>query len=250
MWRFHAKALSLIPGRPSRSASAAAAIEARERALGIKLPESVREWYTLDGAVEMLRTYSNADRPESIAELGRNEPDWYGLGPRDGLADSLLIFMYENQGVGVWAVELNGSDDPLVQVNVDPGHGEGWKPCASSFSEFIYCQIWDWSLTGAICEANAPPLKDHALQGLRRAMREEPSTNVWPGNHNYRFSSTNGRVRLSRFDSAGSDWLLLAHGEEELVRLLGELRSIGIQLEDPYGWDEAGKRAVARTQGS
>ena len=119
--QYHWNATNLLPKAPRFSVSAAESLAKRESRLGIHFPASVREWYSLDGAVDLLSAYSNSDHPREIDELGKPFENWYGRGPRGFLSDNLLVFMHENQGVCSWAIKLDGSPDPPVVV--EPGHG-------------------------------------------------------------------------------------------------------------------------------
>src|SRR6266566_8654434 len=113
---YHDAAIQLLMKRPESSSSATAVLNERERELGIKLPESVREWYSLRDSGEILRQHSNSDYPVPLNALGKPEPDWCGEGPRDFVHEGLLVFMGENEGVCDWAVRLDGSPDPPVVV--------------------------------------------------------------------------------------------------------------------------------------
>ena len=50
-----------------------------------KLPASIREWYSLEGACELLRQYSNDDWPLEVSEFGLPRMDTLGGGPHDRL---------------------------------------------------------------------------------------------------------------------------------------------------------------------
>ena len=61
MLRFHQATFDLLGREPTVDSAAVALLDERERVLGIRLPTVVREWYSLEGAVEILATYSNMD---------------------------------------------------------------------------------------------------------------------------------------------------------------------------------------------
>jgi hypothetical protein len=103
---YHRATFDLLGIKPRVSAAAIRAIEERGRALGITLPDSLREWYSIGGAVRLLAEHSDGARPVPLKELGD---------PRD-LGFGLLKLLDEGQGVAEWYACLDGSDDPPVDV--------------------------------------------------------------------------------------------------------------------------------------
>ncbi len=138
--KYHQATFKLLGERPVGSPEAKALLKKREATLGIKFPESLREWYGLKGAVDILETYSNMDPPVPLEELG-NPSD---IGP------DLMLIRSENQSVAWWYVRLDGSDDPPVDIlsemlhdgsPVDPDSpigGCGWARQADTFSRYVY----------------------------------------------------------------------------------------------------------------
>src|SRR5262245_43186274 len=104
--KYHQAVFDLVGKKPKPSKRALAALEKRERALGITFPPSLREFYCLEGACETLAENSNEDPAVPIEELG--EPD--------DIEHGVLKIQDENQGVAAWYVRLDGSDDPPVEV--------------------------------------------------------------------------------------------------------------------------------------
>ncbi len=185
--KYHRDAANLLPRMPRISKSAAELVANRERQLGIRFPESVREWYSLDGAVQLLERYSNDDDAFSVEELGKPFDDWYGGGPRDLLSENLLIFMHENQGVCNWAIKLDSGPDPAVVVEVDTAPNAEWLPCTDRFSSFIWCQIWDHPRRAVGGASQEIELSEQDLSFLRTNFEQLPTTYGWPGHVNYRF---------------------------------------------------------------
>jgi hypothetical protein len=144
MLRFHAKTFDLLGIEPSVSPSAVDLLEQVEERIGCRLPASVREWYELRGACRLLLEHSNDDPAVDISDLGQPEGDSRGAGPHDLIADDLLLFRWENQGVCAWAIRLDGSDDPPVVVDVDTQF-RTWTRCADSFSQHVYSWVWDYA---------------------------------------------------------------------------------------------------------
>src|SRR5258708_3830374 len=67
--KYHAPALRLLGHKPQVSPEAIRAIEQCEVACGVALPASVREWYALEGAVDMLAQRQGACGPNSLAGI-------------------------------------------------------------------------------------------------------------------------------------------------------------------------------------
>jgi hypothetical protein len=123
---------------------------------GVQLPPSVREWYSCQNAIRVLASHSNDDPPILLEKFELEQWSSYRL----------LPFKHENQGVCVWAILLDESDDPPVYVNVDDN---GWKLQASTFSDYVYCCIWDYAVVfakPALVQAQNEPVSDDALNTL------------------------------------------------------------------------------------
>jgi len=245
---YHQRALYLLPEEPGFSAANAAILDKRERYMRRSFPAAVREWYTLEGSVELLRTYSNSDNPVPLEELGRPVDDWYESGPRNLVADSLLWFMWENQGVCNWAVRLDGTADPPVVVERDSGPHEVWQPAADSFSDFVFCQIWDFQPAGARCGAGERGLAANDLEFLRRTFTAGVTTYGWPGATNYRFHTPWGRILIWHSPDGGTYWNLVANSGDELQELIRAVSCCANLRDGLEGCDEAGRAAVARVR--
>jgi len=69
--RFHQAAISLLSTSavvPAVSSSALRTLMSLERRLGILLPASLQEWYSLDNAIAVLKTFSNRRAPDIDAD--------------------------------------------------------------------------------------------------------------------------------------------------------------------------------------
>src|SRR5438105_2116871 len=109
MGSFHAATFRLLGIEPRVSRAAISEIEYAEQRLGIRFPTSVREWYSSSNALAILAQHSNDDPPIPIHEFALVQ--WH--------SHLLLPFRVENQGVCVWSILLDGSEDPPVSVDVD-----------------------------------------------------------------------------------------------------------------------------------
>ena len=133
---YHQKTLDLLGITAIESADAKRQLHKREAALGRKLPESVRQWYCLPQANEILDKYSNMDDSVPIPELGKVEP-----GAPDDLARGLLLIQNENQGVAAWYVKLDGTPDPPVMVESELVDEAIPQQESATFSEWVYRRV-------------------------------------------------------------------------------------------------------------
>ena len=232
---FHSSTFRLLGVEPSTSDAAVRDIEDAGRRVGLRLPESLREWYSNEGAIEILARYSNQDWPISPRDFAVTE--WQG--------DKLLPFKNENQGVCVWAVVLDGSDDPPVYVDVD-SHGTQWNEQAPTFSAYIYSCVWDYTQVidqPASVRAQNGPLSSEAGSMLRDLFAEQPPTFGWPGSSQRRFQGKNCAILIwSGEDQA--DWFIGARDApsmEEALSLVWNLDAVGHFL---YGCSEFGEAAL------
>jgi hypothetical protein len=113
---YHSSTFQLLGVEPEKTRATVSLVEDVEIHLGLKLPESVRDWYGRDGAMQILAKHSNDDPPVPIQDLSIIEQH----------PNRLLPIRHENQGVCTWAVALDGSQDPPVLVDVDSG-GKNWQ---------------------------------------------------------------------------------------------------------------------------
>lgn len=146
---YHAATLALIGREPVFSAEAQMTLDQMELRFGLKLPPSVREWYSLINAVATLAKYSNHDAPVQLADLGGMQ-SYHDLETRisgefDVLATGYLPILVENQAVCTWAIDLTteAEDPPVVLAGYDVMPTTIWLPCADTFSRFVYTRVWD-----------------------------------------------------------------------------------------------------------
>lgn len=199
MLLYHQTTLTLAGLSLETSANAIARVEARERALGIRLPEAVREWYALDAPPALMGLGDNQDWPYGIADLGKAEYDCGHYPAYSPLSEGYLVFMTENQSVVRWAVQLNGSDDPPVLVEDERPTG-GWHHHADRFSAFVYTRVWDYQTMfraeGCRVEGGGAVVDAAALASLRQHYQEWPGTGYWPCETTHRFSSSETGARI------------------------------------------------------
>lgn len=237
MLRYHAKTCELLRDEPAVDAAMMPILSQVEERLGRVLPASLREWYSLSGAVEILKRCTFLDPPVEPAELGL---DWHGR--RSEFVDQgLLVIGYENQGVCTWAVDLNDGDDPRVVVDYDTDFREP-NPCTPSFSAFVHAGVWDtvpvWARAGPgpdvdLCVmAQNDELSPDALAALRSMFEAGPLTHGFPGHTQYRFVAPGGRILIWAADGQ-ADWHIVGGDEEALERIVEavwHLDSVGKSL--------------------
>jgi len=234
--RYHQKTFELLNQEARFSQEFHAKIESIKREKGIAIPSSVVEWYSLENATEILRQNSNDDHFLEVEDFGK--PSYKN---EDLLAERLLLFMIENQGVCEWAIKLDNSDDPPVFAkDVD---SKIWEFCAEKFSTFIWTLVFDWGRIRQndsyfLC-AQAEPITQNDLSELQRNFQEEPRTHCFPGKINYRFSQQDKRILIwSNSDQA--DWNISTNSPQALYELaqgIWHLSNLKISL---YDIDENG----------
>jgi len=236
--KYHRDAAKMLPRMPRISKSSAELVKHREQQLGITFPESVREWYSLAGAVQVLERYSNDDDAFPVEELGKPFDDWYGGGPKDFLSENLLLFMHENQGVCNWAIKLDGGPDPAVVVEVDTAPDADWLPCTDRFSVFVWSQIWDHSQRAVGVSAQEIELSEQDFRFLTRNCQQLHTTYGWPGSVNYRFKSEDAAILIwDAKDRGGVDWFVSAPSVSGLRKLLAKIWHCGSLAKSMYGTD-------------
>jgi hypothetical protein len=223
--KFHGDTLALLGVSPSISRRSISEMDAIESRIGRKLPAAVREWYSIDGACDLMLRYSNGDPPLEIREFGVPRVDTTGQGPHDLLMHDLVAFRYENQAVCVWVFGLDGSDDPPVYVDVD-SQFRTWTRCSPTFSAHLYAWMWDWASVlqnDLLVQAQNQPLSESAVSFLRERLDVGPITYGWPGHTQYRFSSPGQRLLIWASDKQ-ADWWLTAEDENSLRELINQIR--------------------------
>jgi hypothetical protein len=227
MASFHHATFELLGIQPRTSPAELRVLERTEQRLGMRLPPSVREWYSYDGALPVLAVHSNADRPVPVQEFSLTE----------STVGRLISIRWENQGVCNWAILLDGSDDPPVLVDVDSG-GTVWQPLAQKFSTYVYTCVWDYHVVlrrPALVQAQNGPLSPRSLQMLQELFDERPRTFGWPGSAQYRFDGGQHGILIWSTEGQQADWFVGAADASSLesaLRLVWHLDGVGESLYD------------------
>lgn len=235
---YHNKTFAILEREPKESATALAEIENAERHLGIRLPASVREWYTYQDAIRILASHSNDDPPIPLRKLELEQ--WN--------SNRLLPFKHENQGVCVWSILLDESDDPPVFVNVDDS---GWNLQASTFSDYVYSCVWDYAVVfgkPALVQAQNDPVSDGAIESLAAEFSEQLRTYGWPGCTQYRFAGNRQAILVWSAENQ-ADWFVAADDADALrsvLQIIWDIDAVGQSL---YDCSEIGKSVLDGIRG-
>ena len=135
---YHRATFKLLQCQPLLSKRAQKKMTALEKAIGFSLPESVVEWYSLEGAVEWLQLTDSLlsfdpfdidQNAKILKKSNRSTTKW-------------VVGVYDS-GVG-YAIFLPSKSDPLVQCIETDGflvdNGDEWS--ARSFSGFVFTCCW------------------------------------------------------------------------------------------------------------
>jgi hypothetical protein len=254
--RYHSRTFQLLGIEPRRSSAAVEALAQVETKIGRTLPAPVREWYELENACRLLLECSNDDPPLDITELGEPQHDANGGGPHDLLERNVLLFRWENQGVCAWAIQLDGSDDPPVVVDVDTQF-TSWVQCTAAFSRHLYACAWDYSTwikqlrndNELLIQAQNKPLSQEALSFLTEHFEAELVTHGWPGDTQYRFVKGDQRILIWASRNQ-ADWHLTAETESSLEGLVNSVFPLDGVVSALWSHTEKGESLLKRIQGS
>ena len=227
---FHQRTYETFQISPSKSERAR--VELAEFGLGVQLPEALKEWYSVSDAVELTSRQDHLVPMEKlkIIETGGKK---------------YVHFMSENQGVCLWATELSGQADPQVIVNVDEG---GWEPYSSTFSDAIFCQMWDWAEYPIRAWADAKPPSPAELTGLMAHFFCLPVTYGWPiESCTFRLSQGNRSLLVWSHPST-CHFNLRARTANDFQALLNFVRDITDVTKRLQGNDPISKNLISELQ--
>lgn len=221
---YHQATLDLLHEHSSISEDAVEILDWLQEERNLKLPASVREWYSLSQAVAWLSKYSNQDHPIPLEQLAGVDDDWEDIQCHE---IDLVPIMIENQNACTWALQLNGTEDPPMVVSFDKtAPSAKWEPYAERFSTFVYTQIWDYQ--GVFSDYTlwgGALLSPDELYFLRTHFTEEPQTFTHPTPVTYRFSRGTQRILLWCGGEQMAQWFLSAATEEEWSQLTQTVES-------------------------
>lgn len=230
--RYHAHVFRLMGRTPRVSEAAVRLIERREEETGLRFPPSVREWYSLEGAVELLADNCEASDPVPLDQLGSPEEARLGW----------FRIMDDRDGVASWYVRLDGSDDPPVDVCDDdarPPFDLTETPWSSTFGIYVYDLVSSAAVggrrLGLQLDAKDERPDGSDLARLRAQMEEGPRTE---GDvvrlTTYRFFNADGLVAFQadpaedgEYEASQGDWTVQGRTAEGLYNLCTLVWPIG-----------------------
>jgi hypothetical protein len=230
--RHHAEILRLLQIEPRPSAQARATLERREAACGVRFPEAVREWFSLEGAGEIFSSNTNQDCLTPVEELGK---------PAE-VAQGYLHVATENQAVVAWYVKLGGAEDGPVMHNNDEWNEDlsktPWQAAATSFRTFLFDELgghrWESWYTGLYLRAEARGPTPDLLERLRARMNEGPrEASV------HRFFTPSSLLHASGVGDDRAVWTFKAKSADALFELVESVWDFGDLAEKlrPEGCD-------------
>lgn len=188
--QYHRTAFELLRREPVVSEEAVRLIEEAERHCGRRLVASVREWYSLRGAVALLPRHYHPRPLESVLN--------------NFLSGGRIALGFDGGG-SEWFVKPDGSDDPPVVVDEwfgDPDDGE--RPFADRFSVLLFSWVWDgvtsaaWrSPTGFAVQVLNTGFGAMELDFLKEQF-QEAETPRWEGARAWYFFAAGQRVMAFR----------------------------------------------------
>jgi len=230
--KYHAAAFRVLGRTPRVSEEALQLIERREAETGLRFPASVREWYSLEGAAELLADNCEESDPVPLDQLGSQEEAELGW----------LRVMSDRDGVASWYVRLDGSDDPPVDVcddDAQPPFDLTESPWSSCFSVYVYDLVSSAAVGGRRLglQLNAKDERpdESDLARLRARMEEGPRTE---GDvvrlTTYRFFNADGLVTFQddpaedgEGETSLGDWTVQGRTPEGLYNLCTLVWPIG-----------------------
>ena len=234
---YHQATFDLIGEKPVTSSKAIEAIARFEHIKGLSLLASVKEWYTLASAQNILSRYPPAGAIRGAEQLGGPESYWFNgvFHEIDLLKQGLLLIMAEIQNICFWAIQLNGEDDPPVVVSKELKPFATWHLCAETFSVFVYTCVWDSLVINPEDQMFGwkESLLPTELDFLHERFEEGPRTYTFPGAVNYRLFSGNQRI-LIQVSERQASWYFAADSDEALKRLVEQVLQCETLKRDLY----------------
>lgn len=149
---YHQATFQLLGIEPVISPARLAVIAERERICGVRFPEAVKEWMSIEGVETLFHENTNNDYLPSVG--GEIEYNNWKLGEPADTKQGYLCVAWENQAVVIWYVRLDEGDNPPVyhdngETSGDPSEEDeltpltdvDWVPVSETFSSFIYHMV-------------------------------------------------------------------------------------------------------------
>jgi hypothetical protein len=137
-----------------------------EQKCNIILPPSVKEWYSIQSAVDIIDSCICCNEFHSPDDWCKIKPvpkewelrqawlrgadykksqGWLQEFTQEFTRKGFLMILSEEQAVSHWAIKLNEQlDDPPVWMEFDSSPDYVWQKYTHTFSDFIYEQVWNF----------------------------------------------------------------------------------------------------------
>ncbi len=218
--KYYQSTFDLLKLKPRILESNVDLLKRQEKKLGRHIPESVIEWYSLEGSIDLMRKYSNDDYPEEVHSFKIIEIE----------EGEVISIMTENQAVCEWVLKIDDSKDPPVLVKVDGslGHKGKWQIYSNHFSEFIYSIVFDHinqfypTITAFSCEM----MNEQEYTDIKKTFIEDLITYGWPSEIQLRFYNKERNQFIlvwNKYECGNdlcSDWFFWGTTKEDLFKLL------------------------------
>ncbi|MEO1668099.1 MAG: hypothetical protein AAFU54_25925 [Chloroflexota bacterium] len=252
MLKYHQRTFDYLKREPVISEQRKDSVRAFGQYIGVDLPESFVKWFSLEGSEEQIRF--NDDRVAMIggfrllpnplfpddkrfrnARFVTHSPLWPRVVPDTFTYEGFLVFIFENQGVCFWGIDLNRAEDPPVYVRWNDPDAR-WIPCSDSFSEFVFARVWDTAnwFGGAQAQANKVSFTDLAY--LEQNYTLVQTGGFFAGYRQvYRFEREDKRIWVGQSRlSDHSDWHINAETEDSIIECLRDIWHLNNLSESTY----------------
>lgn len=234
MLQYHDKSFENLNEKPRVRADRDDVLSKIESRIRRPLPPSLREWYSLESACRFIGDHI------PLCELGG--PLESESRPCDLVKSDLLPIVVHSEGFGIWAVVLDGSDDPPVLVDPD-AHLKSWFRYADHFSQFVLARVFDQLLLGELMAQAELTVPDTALGYMREHFRPQVTTTGWGYEYQHRFEDEGIRIRIDASEGEGL-WWLAARSESHFRSLFDRLRRIDGLVRKMYTDDPVAERII------
>jgi hypothetical protein len=230
--RYHQATFDLLGAEPVVSADALRQIEECERRCRAHLPESLREWYTLEGVTHPSMP-SVLGHPVFLPRLLREFAALQNLPRR---SSPVCLGIDYRHYVSLYHVSLKAGPDPPVT------DAQGKRQVSPSFSRFIRECVWDRLLGQSPLSvlfahkevAFGPVALDFLVEHFKEVPRDGPPVGAGedaanaPNSRQFRFHRPSARVYVTALGEPEVGecrvcWKLAADSEGDLMELLRQV---------------------------
>jgi hypothetical protein len=194
--KFHRKTFNLLGLEPQISIEGVTVLEKIEEYHKIQLPASVREWYSIQDAVVLMRAMFFIHPPTKLEALSEKPSHYIRSYSEQGYKYPLLHMIWENQGVWSIATLLEPEQDPPVFLGLYEEQYK-WQLHAQSFSDFIYAWAWDYIVMQPANDGHFPNNPYRDVIELYRKFPDTltPGPTTYLGNAFFQFEYCNRYVK-------------------------------------------------------